>query len=446
MCRAPRSWTYTRHAGLAPHDRASRPGVVEVDVRQQQRFDVRQADAPGRQVRFQCGQVAGGTRIDERDAGRAFQHSRRDHPGRAAELPVGVTNLVRKNLHGRIIGGKACPARAGHAVRPASGARRPYTGGGDQQAANPGPGHARGPVSTSMTDTRQKSGDLVLERTEKQTKEPARFKVLLINDDYTTMEFVVQVLETIFHKTPAEAFRIMMQVHTQGRGVCGVYTFEVAETKVEAVHDSRGRAASRCGRAWKRSKPACSAPPSSAAERRRPRGDVAPPCPPDARAPALRAGARHRGREDPRRLRRRPAAAARASSTSSSSRTSSSSPAAPRRSPSRRSPSGACCRRPSCTCRARARPRRRPATCWPPCSSRTAPTPRSCSRARASRASTSSTTSPTASEGARARRRGRDDGRPLPAQGEEGSATARDPLAAYAVNLTERARTASSTR
>ena len=86
-----------------------------------------------------------------------------------------------------------------------------------------------------MTDTRQKSGDLVLERTEKQTKEPARFKVLLINDDYTTMDFVVEVLETVFHKTPAEAFRIMMQVHTQGKGLCGVYTFEVAETKVAQV-------------------------------------------------------------------------------------------------------------------------------------------------------------------------------------------------------------------
>jgi ATP-dependent Clp protease adaptor protein ClpS len=100
-----------------------------------------------------------------------------------------------------------------------------------------GPGPTRGTVTTSMTDTSQKTGDLVLERTEKQTKEPARFKVLLINDDYTTMDFVVEVLETVFHRTPAEAFRIMMQVHTQGKGLCGVYTFEVAETKVEAVHE-----------------------------------------------------------------------------------------------------------------------------------------------------------------------------------------------------------------
>lgn len=122
-------------------------------------------------------------------------------------------------------------------VRPAGQRQRPYTGGGDQPAAIRALCTPVGPVSTSMSDTRQKTGDLVLERTEKQTKEPARFKVLLINDDYTTMDFVVEVLETVFHRTPAEAFRIMMQVHTQGKGLCGVYTFEVAETKVEAVHD-----------------------------------------------------------------------------------------------------------------------------------------------------------------------------------------------------------------
>lgn len=126
------------------------------------------------------------------------------------------------------------PRSPGH---PPTGSKRPYTGGGAERAAIRALGTARGPVTTSMTDTRQKTGDLVLERTEKQTKEPARFKVLLINDDYTTMDFVVEVLETVFHKTPAEAFRIMMQVHTQGKGLCGVYTFEVAETKVEAVHE-----------------------------------------------------------------------------------------------------------------------------------------------------------------------------------------------------------------
>jgi ATP-dependent Clp protease adaptor protein ClpS len=69
------------------------------------------------------------------------------------------------------------------------------------------------------------------------TKRPKLFHVVLINDDYTTMEFVVHVLEHVFDKGPAEAYRIMMEVHTHGRGVCGAYTYEVAETKVATVHE-----------------------------------------------------------------------------------------------------------------------------------------------------------------------------------------------------------------
>ena len=62
----------------------------------------------------------------------------------------------------------------------------------------------------------------VVVKSKPKTKKPSMYKVLLLNDDYTPMEFVVHLLESIFDKGPAEAYRIMMQVHTQGRGMCGV--------------------------------------------------------------------------------------------------------------------------------------------------------------------------------------------------------------------------------
>jgi ATP-dependent Clp protease adaptor protein ClpS len=77
----------------------------------------------------------------------------------------------------------------------------------------------------------------VVVKTRPKTRKPAMYKVLMLNDDYTPMEFVVHVLERFFQKTREEATRIMLHVHRRGVGVCGVFTYEVAETKVTQVMD-----------------------------------------------------------------------------------------------------------------------------------------------------------------------------------------------------------------
>ena len=68
-------------------------------------------------------------------------------------------------------------------------------------------------------------------------EEPEKYKVLLHNDDYTTIDFVVDILMGVFHKNETEAERIMMDVHKKGRAVCGIYTYEIAETKVYQVKE-----------------------------------------------------------------------------------------------------------------------------------------------------------------------------------------------------------------
>lgn len=75
----------------------------------------------------------------------------------------------------------------------------------------------------------------VKERVKVEKQDPTLYKVVLLNDDYTTMEFVIRVLESVFEKSPAEAYRIMMHVHLNGRGIAGVYPWEIAETKAETV-------------------------------------------------------------------------------------------------------------------------------------------------------------------------------------------------------------------
>ena len=76
---------------------------------------------------------------------------------------------------------------------------------------------------------------LVVQEAKPKLQKPQLFKVILLNDDYTPMEFVVVVLERFFHKNREQATQIMLHVHTKGMGVCGVYTREVAETKVQLV-------------------------------------------------------------------------------------------------------------------------------------------------------------------------------------------------------------------
>ncbi len=77
----------------------------------------------------------------------------------------------------------------------------------------------------------------ILLKTRPKTKKPAMYKVLLLNDDYTPMEFVVHILEKFFNKNKQEATDIMLHVHRRGVGVCGIFTYEVAETKVAKVMD-----------------------------------------------------------------------------------------------------------------------------------------------------------------------------------------------------------------
>ncbi|MFQ5877011.1 MAG: ATP-dependent Clp protease adapter ClpS [Acidobacteriota bacterium] len=89
-----------------------------------------------------------------------------------------------------------------------------------------------------MSEQKRQPDVEIVEKPVQRMKEPPQYRVILLNDDYTTMDFVVVVLERIFQKSPAEAYRIMMKVHIEGQGEAGVYPHEVAETKVERVHDA----------------------------------------------------------------------------------------------------------------------------------------------------------------------------------------------------------------
>lgn len=104
------------------------------------------------------------------------------------------------------------------------------------------PSEPSGTILFVMAGERDQADAALEERIERKTQEPKLYNVILLNDDYTTMEFVLEILETLFQKSPAEAYRIMMHVHRNGRGLAGVYTWEVAETKAEQVAALAGEA------------------------------------------------------------------------------------------------------------------------------------------------------------------------------------------------------------
>lgn len=85
------------------------------------------------------------------------------------------------------------------------------------------------------SDTRQPDRDLAVEEARPKLKQPPLYRVVLINDDYTPMEFVVEVLQTVFGMERSQATRVMLEVHTKGKGICGIYSYEIAETKVAQV-------------------------------------------------------------------------------------------------------------------------------------------------------------------------------------------------------------------
>ena len=92
-------------------------------------------------------------------------------------------------------------------------------------------------MSGTDKDQDQTPSTGIVVETKPKTKKPSMYKVLMLNDDYTPMEFVVHVLERFFGKRREEATRIMLHVHRRGVGLCGVFTYEVAETKVTQVVD-----------------------------------------------------------------------------------------------------------------------------------------------------------------------------------------------------------------
>ena len=103
-------------------------------------------------------------------------------------------------------------------------------------------GKAQRQINETRAMTERKSStphtdghELAVEEAEPKLKRPSLYRVILINDDYTPMEFVVEILESVFSMERNRATRVMLEVHTKGKGICGVFTYEIAETKVAQV-------------------------------------------------------------------------------------------------------------------------------------------------------------------------------------------------------------------
>ncbi|MEX0975805.1 MAG: ATP-dependent Clp protease adapter ClpS [Woeseia sp.] len=86
-----------------------------------------------------------------------------------------------------------------------------------------------------ISETRTPDRDVAVDEARPKLKRPPLYRVVLINDDYTPMEFVVEVLQTVFGMQRTQATRVMLEVHTKGKGICGIFSFEIAETKVAQV-------------------------------------------------------------------------------------------------------------------------------------------------------------------------------------------------------------------
>jgi ATP-dependent Clp protease adaptor protein ClpS len=102
------------------------------------------------------------------------------------------------------------------------------------------PGHSEINEISAMTERKSSDPiadghDLAVEEVAPKLKRPSLYRVILINDDYTPMEFVVEILESVFAMERNRATRVMLEVHTKGKGICGVFTYEIAETKVAQV-------------------------------------------------------------------------------------------------------------------------------------------------------------------------------------------------------------------